>query len=63
MLLCNMLVGYLGKSVLLLVWIPVSGLRDSDHILLTDLNCHGVLSTLWRGNTRLYQAFSGTVQL
>lgn len=40
-------VGNLGKSVLLLVWIPVSCVCHFDHIVLPDLNSHGVFPAVW----------------
>lgn len=43
--------GDLGEPVLLPVRISVSRFHHSDNFLLTDLNCHGLLPVVWRGNS------------
>ena len=41
--------GYLGRAVLLFVWIPFSCLYHSNRGMLRGVYCHDVLSALCRG--------------
>lgn len=41
--------GYLGKPVLLPLWIPLPRLHHPHRLRFSDLCGHGLLSALWRG--------------
>lgn len=47
--------GYMGKPVLLPVWLPVLGVHYSGDIRVTDSCCYGLLPVVWRGESGLIQ--------
>lgn len=48
----------MGEPILLLIWIPISRILHSGHLMLTDFNCDGLFSTLRRGKIYFYKLTS-----
>lgn len=43
-----------GEPVLLLIWILIPRILYTCGVCITNINCYGVLSTVWRGNHNYY---------
>ena len=50
--------GDLGEPVLLSVRIPLPRLHHPHHLLLSNLDRHGLLSVVWRGQFHVYNYFN-----
>lgn len=51
----------MGKSILLSFWIFIPGICDTGDILFTNINCDGLLPTVWRGTVTPWEKIKNCI--